>query len=204
MPAPLCKTKFVGLIAAVLATVFLSGCSKMSETIRDEDAGMNGSFEWTKSGLPVNWLLYTPNTVPTGDFDLIIDQTEVKAGKQSLKFVVRECAATGGWHSPGLCKQYPALPGETYRVSFWIKNEGCTFSARIGGVSPFEGEYETIVRSRESTNTWKQFEHDYQMPTGKKFNEIRFEMNVLHPGRLWMDDIRIEGPDGKSVQPAAR
>jgi len=204
MNAASCKTKNLGLIVAMLATVFLCGCSKMSETIRDERAGMNGSFEWTKSGLPVNWLLYTPNTVPTGDFDLIIDQTEYKAGKQSLKFVVRACAATGGWRSPGLCKQYPAHPGETYRVSFWIKNEGCTFSVRIGGVSPFEGKYETIVETRDSLEAWTRFEHDYEMPTGKKFDEIRFEMNVLHPGSLWMDDIRIEGPDGKSVQPAAR
>ena len=55
MNAPPCKTKNIGLLVATLATVFLSGCSKMSETIRDENAGMNGSFEWTKSGLPVNW-----------------------------------------------------------------------------------------------------------------------------------------------------
>ena len=152
----------------------------------------------------MNWLLYTPNTVPTGDFDLIIDQTESQAGRQSLKFSVRACAATGGWHSPGLCKQYPAHPGETYRVSFWIKNEGCRFSVRVGGVSPFEGDYETIVESSDSLEAWTRFEHQYEMPTGKKFNEIRFEMSVVQPGNIWLDDVKIEGPDGKSVKPAAR
>ena len=204
MNAPPCKTKNIGLLVATLASVFLSGCSKMSETIRDENAGMNGSFEWTKSGLPVNWRLYTPNTVPTGDFDLIIDQTESKEGTQSLKFVVRECSATGGWHSPGLSKEYHAVPGETYRVSFWIKNEGCEYFIRIGGVSAFDGQYETIVKSRESTNTWKHFEHDYKMPTEKEFDRVRFGMSILQPGSFWIDDIRIEGTSGKSVIPTAR
>ena len=204
MNAPSSKNRNVGLIVAMLATGLLSGCTKMSETIHDENAGMNGSFEVTEAGLPVNWLLYTPNTVPTGDFDLLIDQTEAKAGRQSLKFAVRSCSPTGGWHSPGLCKQYPAQPGETYRVSFWVKNEGCRFSVRIGGVSPFEGAYETIVESTDRIEAWQRFEHEYTMPVGKKFEEIRFEMNVLHPGSFWMDDIRIEGPEGRSVQPAAR
>ena len=75
---------------------------------------------------------------------------------------------------------------------------------RIGGVSAFDGHYETIVKSSESTSTWKRFEHDYQMPTGKKFDRIRFEMNILQPGSFWIDDVRIEGLNGESVKPTAR
>ena len=58
-------------ILTILATLLLGGCSKFSESTRDKTAGMNGSFEVTKSGLPVNWLVYSPKTIPTGDYDLI-------------------------------------------------------------------------------------------------------------------------------------
>jgi len=74
----------------------LGGSTQMSEEIYDKTVGMNGSFEVTESGLPVNWLIYTPETIPTGDYDLIIDTTEYKDGRQSLKFLVRECSPTGG------------------------------------------------------------------------------------------------------------
>ena len=80
------------LLITVLAIGLLCGCSPMSEFVMDKNAGVNGSFEIVKSGLPVNWLIYTPRTVETGDFDLIIDTTEFKDGRQSLHFAVRECS----------------------------------------------------------------------------------------------------------------
>ncbi len=42
------------------------------------------------------FLVCTPKTIPTGDYDLIIDTAEYRAGKEPLKFVVRECSPTGG------------------------------------------------------------------------------------------------------------
>ena len=162
----------------------------MSEMIMDKSAGMNGSFEYTKSGYPVNWLLYTPNTVPTGDFEIIMDTAEFKDGKQSLKFLVRECSPDGGWHSPGFCNEYSARPGETYRVSFWAKNEGCHFAVKIGGVSSAAGEYETIVNSQETIKSWQLYEYNYAIP--QKMTAIRIEASILKPGSFWIDDIRIE------------
>jgi hypothetical protein len=184
------------LLVTMLASVFVDGCSKMSETIQDKTAGMNGSFEVTKSGLPVNWIMYTPKTIPSGDYDLVIDTTEYRDGRQSLKFLVRECSPNGGWHSPGLSTQYKAMPGETFRISFWIKNEGCEFFIQIGGVSAFEGQYETIVKSKETIDSWRKFEHNYIIP--QKMDAIRFEMNILQPGTFWIDDIKIEKIDNKS------
>ena len=73
----------------------------MSETIVDESVDMNGGFEHTQSGLPVNWLVYSPSTIPTGNYELSFDKTDFKEGKQSLKFLIHECSATGGWYSPG-------------------------------------------------------------------------------------------------------
>ena len=106
----------VVLKLAILLITLLMGCNQifkpMSEQVTDETAGMNGSFEYIQSGLPVNWLFYTPKTVPEGDFEIVIDTIEFAEGRQSLKFIVRECSANGGWHSPGFCSEFPAKPGE--------------------------------------------------------------------------------------------
>ncbi len=184
-----------GLLIVLVLSLMLGGCKRFSESIQDKTAGMNGSFEVTESGLPVNWLVYTPAIIPTGDYDLIIDTTEYKDGKQSLKFLVRECSSVGGWYSPGLSQEYKAIPGETYMVSFWVMNDGSEFIVEIGGVSDKEGEYETIVRSKEAIDIWQQFEHIYTIP--QKMNAIRFEMNILQPGTFWIDDIEIERINGK-------
>lgn len=162
----------------------------MSEFISDKDAGFNGSFEITKSGLPVNWLVYTPKTIPEGDYDLIIDTAESKDGKQSLKFLVRECSQAGGWYSPGFCNEYPGRPGEIFKISFWIMNKGTEYIVKIGGITASKGKYDTIVRSDENTDDWKLIEYHYTIPEG--MNAIRFEMNVLKPGTFWIDDIYIE------------
>jgi len=162
----------------------------MSEMIVDNTAGINGSFEYTKHGIPVNWLLYTPNTVPEGDFEIITDTTEFKDGKQSLKFLVRACSPTGGWYSPGFCNEFKANTGETYRIAFWVKNDGCQFAVRIGGVSPSKGQYDTIVDSKETIISWRKYEHLYTIP--QQMNAIRIEINILQPGSFWIDDIRIE------------
>jgi hypothetical protein len=198
------KTRKTVLMSIIAVATLLSGCVKMSEIVRDESIGMNGSFEHTKSDVPVNWLIYMPTTIPTGDYELIVDTTESKDGKQSLLFLVHECSSVGGWHSPGLSNEYNAAPGETYKVSFWVKNEGSEFCVKIGGVSAFEGEYDTVVESGEPLPDWTLFEHDYKMPSEEKFNRIRFEMNVLQPGSFRIDDVKIEGINGESVTPTAR
>jgi hypothetical protein len=163
----------------------------MSESVRDESAGMNGGFEVVQSGLPVNWLVYTSRTIPTGRYDLIIDTTEYRTGKQSLKFVVRDCSPEGGWRSPGFSQEYDATPGRSYTVGVWVKNDGAEFLAKIGGVTATQSLYDTIVRSRETLGTWTHFEHAYTVPQG--FKRIRFELNVLRPGTVWIDDVTISG-----------
>jgi len=196
--------KELNVIFLIASTILLSCAGNMSETIYDESAGVNGSFEIINSGLPVNWLIYTPETIPTGDYDLIIDTTDYIDGSKSLRFLVRECSGTGGWHSPGLCKEYEAIPGEEYNISFSVKNDGCEFIVNVGGVSAFEGEYEIIVKSKDTIETWKQFEYQYTMPSEGKFDRLRFELNILHPGNFLIDDIKIEGINHKSVIPTTR
>lgn len=179
----------VGTILAAAASSLLLGCEKMSESVIDESVGINGGFEVTRDGLPVNWLVYTPATVPTGDYDFVIDTIVYKEGRQSLKFVVRECAPTGGWYSPGFSKEYEATAGVTYLIGLWVRNEGSLFRAKVGGVSAFEGDYETIVEAGDSIPEWRQYEHLYTMP--EEFDRLRLEVNVLSQGTFWIDDITI-------------
>jgi hypothetical protein len=187
------KVPDIRLVLMLITLVLIYGCTQMSELISDKDAGLNGSFEITKSGLPVNWLVYTPRTIPEGDYDLIIDTMEYKEGKQSLKFLVRECSPVGGWYSPGFCNEYTANPGEIFRISFWIKNHESEFIIRIGGVSASRGAYDTIVKSKDATDNWKLFDYYYTIPENMK--AIRFEMNILQPGTFWIDDIKITKVD---------
>ena len=89
------NTQFIYFIF-VLITLTV-GCVKMSEYVEDKSAGLNGSFEVSENGLPVNWIMYTPNTIPDADFQIILDKDIFKEGKQSLKFEVERCSSTGGW-----------------------------------------------------------------------------------------------------------
>ena len=189
-PSPLGSGNVVAAVAGV-AIALISGCTNMSESVLDESAGMNGSFEVVRSGLPVNWFVYTPKTIPTGDYDLVIDTTEHQGGRQSLKFAVRQCSPEGGWHSPGFSREYDATPGASVSVGFWVKHNGAEFLAKVGAVAADEIRYETVVRSSAPIDSWQHFEHVYTMPQG--FNKVRFELNVLRPGTFWIDDVTISG-----------
>ena len=184
----------MGLSWITIFIIGLGGCTtgdKMSETVADKSAGVNGSFEYTKSSFPVNWLLYTEKTVESGDFDILIDTDEFKDGKQSLKFVVRKCSDTGGRLSPGFCQEFKANPGETYNISFWAKNHGSEFVSKVSGVSAFQVLHETVVgQSNEKIDDWRLFECEYKIP--EKMEALRFELNILHPGTFWIDDVRIK------------
>lgn len=189
-------------LCAVLLVVFgtVTACSvlaKMSESVVDESAGLNGDFEITRTGRPVNWHLYSPRTVPDSDFDLVIDRENFKSGKQSLKFVVRECSEVGGWHSPGFTRQVPADPGATYIVSFWVKNQGTEFKFTVGGVNAFDGEYGVDVRSSESIEDWKKMEYEFRMP--EEYKQLRIELNVLKPGTFWIDRLNVEKVEGPAA-----
>jgi len=162
----------------------------MSESIMDESLGINGSFEHAKNGIPYNWLLYTPNTVEKGDFDIFLDTLVFKDGRQSLKFSVRECSSAGGRYSPGLAKEFAAKPGEKYQVSFWYFNQRSEFIAKVRGVSAFKGEDGPVFKSDDTTDEWTKYESEYTIP--EKMNALRLDINILQPGNFWIDDIRIE------------
>lgn len=185
---------FNNACAMITASILLiNGCNQMSETVVDEQAGMNGSFEYSKSGLPVNWGLYTPKTVPEGDFDIMTDTTEFIDGKQSLKFKVRACAPDGGWYSPGIYQEFTVDPDKTYLVSWWIKNEDCEYRVILKSIEDYakrNGSTFQSPQSKDTVGSWQKFESRGIL--SKNQNRLRFELSIVGPGTLWIDDIRID------------
>lgn len=178
------------MLSTALLTLTTSACMKeFSETVQDEKAGLNGSFEIGKNGKPVNWLLYTQKTTGSGNFSLMLDQNISKDGKQSLRFDVSECSAEGGWKSPGLSQELKAEPSADYVLRCWVKNQGSEFSIRFNGVSAFEKSDGPELRSAESHQDWQKIELHYKMP--ENMERLRMELNLLKPGTFWIDGIEI-------------
>jgi len=180
-------------LTLILGLLALTGCMKMSEKETDESAGLNGGFEVVKNGLPVNWLMYTPNTVRNGEFEIIIDKNIFIEGKQSLRFDVIHCSSTGGLLSPGFTNEFfdsGKFEGEeTYKLGFWIKNEGTKFIMKAGGVAPYEGDMKVLIESDERIEDWEYFEYKINIP---KERHLRIELNILEPGSFWIDGVVIE------------
>jgi len=170
--------------------ILCAACNQMSEHIIDDTAGLNGGFEVAKNGLPVNWLIYSPNTVPEAEFKILLDTLIFKEGRQSLKIEVESCLSAGGWKSPGLSRQLDVEKGSVYMLSFWVKSSEAEFIVRAGGVSAMSGDMKKLVHSNEDYDEWTFFE--YSIPISDEFSELRMEVNILKPGIFWIDEIKIE------------
>jgi len=202
------KTSGKRIVAAFLVglavTVIVSGCRRVSESVEDSSAGINGGFEIVSNGLPVNWIMYTPNTVPDAVFQIAFDKEVFKEGKQSLRFDVKRCAERGGgWHSPGFTNEFfeggkGGFGEGRYRISFWVRNSGSTYCIAAGGVAYMKkvGGMNTLIQTNESNDDWKRLEYEVDVPEEA---HLRLQLTILEPGTFWIDDIRIERIDGDST-----
>lgn len=180
--------KFKHYYIIVLIIFSLSGCFKGSISEKDSSAGLNGSFEKVKFALPLNWNIYAPDGYKK-TYDLVYDTIDAKEGKQSLKFEIQKVDPSEKiYRKPGFNGWIDATAGDTYKVSFWVKNEGCEFKITI--LSPGNKYPKQIIRTRENFEEWKYFEYEHTVP--KPHTRIRFEVNIYTPGEFWIDDVRIE------------
>ena len=165
--------KNISKILSFVCIAFMTqiGHAQISETETDRNNDYNGGFEFSKNNKPVNWHLYTANTTKSGDFDIILDTKEYKAGTQSLHFNVRECSDKGGRFSPGFTQEIEVKPRDRYKISYWVKNSNTDFVIRISGVSAFKKDSGPINRLHETYSEWKKFEHEYTI--ANKMNRLR-------------------------------
>ncbi len=49
---------------------------------------------------------------------------------------------------------------------------------------------EILDEEETGTDVWRQFEYVYDFPATD--DTIRFELGIMRPGTLWIDDVRIE------------
>ena len=178
----------VGLVTLVVVP---AGCGQFSIIEKSSSAGFNGGYEIVKSGLPVNWYIYHP-PIKNGDVEVSLDTLDAVEGNQSLKFLVHRVDGPG-WRSAGLFQVRPARENRSYKVSFWLKNQGCKVSVLIRSnkpkISPPENR-QVLGEQETGINTWRRFEYVYTIP--ETYDNIRFDLNIVQPGTLWIDDVRIE------------
>lgn len=167
----------------------LVGCKQMSELVTDDSAGLNGGFEVSQNGLPVNWLMYTSNTAADSKFEITLDREHFKEGEQSLSFEIESCTPNGGNASPGFTQQFDVTPGRQYEISFWTLNAGTEYRVSAGGVSPMTGNMNVLLQTDVSNQDWEQ--HKLVTEAMGENEQLRIEVNILKPGTFWIDDIKI-------------
>ena len=174
---------------AISSAVVLCGCAPISIREKSESAGFNGSFEIARSGLPVNWYFYY-SPIKNGGVEISLDTSDAIEGNQSLKLVSRRVERV--W-KPGFFQVLPAKSESSYRVSFWLKSQGCSVSLMLNSEKPKEAPpaIRRALNDEEiGAGTWRKFEYIYTVP--ESYENIRFELNIIQPGTLWIDDVRIE------------
>jgi hypothetical protein len=155
---------------------------------QDPSTGLNGSFEKTKHHLPLNWYIYAANDYQK-NYILSYDTLFVKEGKQSLKIKIQKVNPSEQLsRKPGFLRRVDTTAGKKYKVSFWVKNEGCDF--RIAVYNLGKRNIKPVIRTNENFADWKYFEHIHLVP--EKFSKLNFEVNIFSPGTFWIDDVRIE------------
>lgn len=176
--------------------VFGSCTSQMSQSVMDKKAGSNGGFEIVQDGLPVNWLCYTPLTTGSGDFDIYANQADKTEGKQSLTIDVRTCSDKGGRFSPGLAQEFEVISGETYVITFKVKQTTTQTKITLNAVSAKRKSDDLIIRLKEPITDWQTLSYEYKVPASMP--RIRFEISVLKPGIFQIDEVTIRKKESAS------
>jgi hypothetical protein len=179
--------KIAAVTTALAAlTISLQAFRPTTRTSRDPLAGMNGSFEITKAGLPANWSFYNSKTA--GDYAVVLDSADPKDGTQSLKFIVRT-PIMPGQRPPGFFQEFPETKsGGACKITFWAKNVGSQFALTARAVSAFSGEEGVQIKSKDTINQWRRFETTCNIP---RKSWLRLELDILQPGDFWIDDLQI-------------
>lgn len=180
-------------ILTLVLIITLASCNQMSEFYSDKSAGINGSFEFSKDGLPLNWLVYSPKTVPDSDFSITIDTNSYYHGRQSLRFDVKKSSGKPGRLSPGISSEFFEaglfLGPAKYKLSYWLKNSGAKFVVYAGATNSKVSEVKTIHESNQIYSDWQYFEHIIDIPNNQW---LRMELNILSSGTFSIDNIQIE------------
>ena len=196
------KTKenfnIISLIMLLIFTSIFVACNPfsksnlLSDSTSEKIIGINGGFEEVKDNLPLNWLIYSPKTIPKADFKITLDQKVYKEGMQSLRFDVLQANDGANGKYPGFTNEFfevGKFSGEaSYKLSFWLKNTESKFVIKAGSVSEKSGVMSVLKLGNETISDWTYYEYDIYIPEGQW---LRIQLNILEAGTFWIDDVQI-------------
>ena len=183
--------RIVAVLAAsalALGSMLLVSCGS-NELIRSGPSGdLNGGFEVTKNGYPVNWA-FGPNPESMESYNVSVDTSRFVEGMNSLCIISTQDDQTKIFRSQRVSVQ----AGKRYRISFSIMNEGCSLQVRLT-VMDFSGttniRSETIASLSESVFEWADYEEILTVAQGEAKAFLIFLVEGV--GTLWCDNVIIE------------
>lgn len=191
--------------AAMLAALAATACDPISLREEDPAAGLNGGFEvvrpvrkveGARQGLPVNWYFHAKPLL-NGDATLSFDREGAAEGTQALQLAVEKTDSVAGRRTVGLFQVVPAEEGRNYRVAFRLRISGAraiVIARSENASAATSGRVGAFEETDAPADSWREVQWVYSVPEG--YDNIRFELNVVRPGTLWLDDVRIEEVGG--------
>ncbi len=185
----------------ILVCFFIyTGC-KIADVKNVPEAGDNLGFEFVKDGIPANWMFLKsefiakkcPPNQAVPSYDFTSDSETAHEGKRSLKITVREIESNGYNHFyPSFFNEYVKVPGQKYRITFWVKSDGARFDAVASCVTINDPQPcpVTIVNGGGVLSGWTQYSIDKEICAGMP--RLKVEIRPKTKGTLWFDDFKIE------------
>lgn len=180
--------QIVSVTLGLVAGLLMLSCQSNELSIRDDQSGLNGSFETTVGNYPVNWAFF-PNPQSENVFNITVDTTKAREGNNSLRLTTSQSHKTVGFRS----SRVPVEAGNTYHLSIAFQNEGCNLKVRriVQDFSGTDNIRSDIIYNTSSTlSHWEIFEEFLSVSEGERY--VVFVFLVDGPGTLWIDDVRVE------------
>ena len=180
------RTTAIGLVA--LFGLFVMSCGSDELSIGDSASGLNGGFETTEHGYPVNWAFF-PNPETDSALQVVLDSEDVAEGAHSLKVVVGPSEVLPAIRS----RRIPVQPGRDYRLAMSVKNEGCDIQVnRIvqGPHGKTVHRRDMIISTSASLPEWETFEEILSVAPDE--GNVVLVVMLGASGTVWLDDVRVE------------
>ena len=178
----------LAVLCLALAVMMLVSCGS-DELIRSEtSAGLNGGFELTQDGYPINWA-FGPNPETLPSYQVSVDTTRVAEGSKSLRIVSTQDNQTKAFRSV----RVPIGQGREYRIAFSVISKGCSLRVNrivMNAWGTTNMRSQIIAQTSEITVAWVTFEEILIPAEGEALVLLIFLVDGV--GTLWCDDVRIE------------
>jgi hypothetical protein len=177
-----------------MAVPLLSACQSDELIKSHRTAGLNGGFETTEDGYPVNWAFF-PNPTADSTFQVAVDSEKVLEGNFSLRVTTKPGEKIPGFRS----RRVEVQPGRNYRLSLSFQNQGCSLQVRRTlqdelGITNLRQD--TIVDTSAPSTEWVTFEETLSISDQEA--KVFLVFLISGSGTLWFDDVRVEEIAGRS------